>query len=455
MTTDPAEIAASMRQTADLIEQDADGRARVADDLEMVVAALRKSAMAGNSQAELVRSDAMDVEYLTTEPPVEPPAPPPVQPGYPEPSYMNVLEPGGISLGNGGSFSSRHESIGEAIRSKGGDSASEDICTFDGWDFPEFTVNNTKPGSRIDMIRCIIRDATREGLAVDFRPDAGDPPNSRPGGLHLRVFDSQFLDNFDPLERNLYRHTVAAFFRSRVVDDCSLETYNTLFLNSGSPADDARRDKVAGKTDHALYLQGRGKHHISDGCAWINYANMAAKGGWESVEHRNSVFVNGGCGGFFGADEGQFAQHGEFRTQGLLENVVIYGQTDLVAEDMPQAWGWLFQGGCDAVLNGVIVANPRPTVTTDRQTSAFRLKAQGERRIKIHFGEDCRVFGYDTLFSWEGPARHDLLDVTGTEPRLESALPTPNLNFLNTTLLNGDMRPDEAYGWLKSELGVG
>lgn len=446
--SDPTTIAADLRQTADWLQRTSEGAIRLGENMTTL-------GTKGLAEAQEILRAAGQVESIATDPPPEPPVEPPVQPGYPEPINVNVLKPGDIRLGNGGVFSVRHETIGEAILSRGGTpNLSDDSCRFDGWTFPRFAANNLMSGSRIDFTDCVFERQTSNAFSMDFRPPSGGVPNDRPGGCHVRIFDSKFLDNYD---EDVDGHTVAAFFRSRVVDDCSLETYNTAFINSGTPGDESGRNRIAGKTDHALYLQGRGKHHLSDGCAWVRSANEHAKGGWEWVEHRNSLFVEAALGGFFGPDAGQLSQHGEFITKGLIENCIIYGNTDLVAEQMPQAWAWMFQGGCDVTLRNVIIANPRPTVNTDRRTSAFRLKDQGGRPIKINF-ENVQVYGYDYVFSWEGAPNFNVVFENASGGVTLHPTRTPlslDINYLATALRNGDMRADEAYGWAKSGLGVG
>lgn len=386
---------------------------------------------------------------------------PPVQPGYPDPHGLNVVEPGDLTLGDDGSLSTRHEFPVTAARRRGwgGIPEAATALTFNGHDFPRFYVHNCKPGSRIDMLNCTFRDQTRNGLDIDFYGDTAsgfDRDTHRPGGLALRLWDPKFLRNYHPDPDHLNDHSVGAFIRARGVDDVLVGMFNVLARYQGSGPD---RDATAGSTDHWLYLQGRGHEFYLNGGCLLDGANLAIKGGWEVVTIRNTLIANYGCGGFFGPDKSETDKFGEFTTTGVMEDCIIYGMTDIPAKNMPQSWGWILNGGCDAVFRNVHIVNPNKLdladpVDPNRPLHAFHCVDQGGRPIKARF-ENVHLYGYDVAVGGKyGDMTNETWASVDFGITYHDRLPDLNLNRLRQLVDSGGIRPDATVAWAKRELGV-
>lgn len=413
---------------------------------------------AGNELSGLADRVLAELEDAPTDPPDNgDDNPPPVQPGYPEPHGLNLIAPGEMELGDDGSLSTRYEYPVEAARRRGwafDADAGDANLTLEKWDFPRLYVHNCKTGSRIDMIDCTFRDQTRNALDVNFYSNAS--LTDRPGGLHLRLWNPKFLRNYDPNPDNLDGHSVGAFIRARGVDEVVLEVFNALGRYQGSGPD---RDATAGSTDHWWYLQGRGTRALFDGGCGLDGANLAFKGGWEEVIIRNYLIANYGCGGFFGPDKSETDKFGQFTTTGVMEDCVIYGMTDIPAKNMPQSWGWILNGGCDAVFRNVHIVNPNKLdladpVDPNRPLHAFHCVDQGGRPMKARF-ENVHLYGYDYK---AGGDIHLLTDDTrdsiAAGITLHPRLPDLNLNRLRQLVDSGGIRPDATVAWAKRELGV-
>lgn len=378
---------------------------------------------------------------------------PPVTSAYPEPHMKNVVRPGDLGSWNGGTWSFRPtDTVGYTIRSRGGQTTDPDnYVTFIGWDFSgegrdkAWAALDLPDDTRIDFIDCKFRDA-RQSVAIEGQYNDGR-------NFHVRFFSCKWRDNYrDPRSG----HSAATFISPTPGSvDSTCGFYNCEFINSGTGPTQDIRDRVATWFDHANYVNQNGRRVEFIGCVGLNYASQFAKGPWQEVYLENCVMANGAFGGFFGADGGEQSHTGERITRGGLKDVLIYAQTDLVAQQAPHSFGWNFQA-CDVSIDNVIVANPNPRL--NHTPAAFWLTSQGDRPIVVS-GSNNRVFGYTKQFASRGQYGHTKLGAevttwTADVQWNENRLPDVDLNELIAELDAGNIQADQALPWFKNKLGL-